>query len=388
MEQMAAQRLDSAVDKERAQSTEQFLWRDVSRDTNRSIENPEPAHNTSSADDIFNGSSVSNASSVAAPELPQLSQVVSPLVEESHSCRLDGYERDWFGPMGCTCKSACEDGQVANSSHTAKMCSTQHQCFGVDAVPCTSSARTINSCHATCSSCSPGRDSDGLPSKSACRSWGARRGWLPEETPMCSLGNQQGLCEPYPTPKQQCRTVCSPRTLTTLHRVQVVKKISPVDNSSDIENHTDVTNLPTLVCSKLCTVPQQMRFGSVDATVFCTVEKLVTCQQKPGNETSFECNSMKKTRYVGYQWNDDLLYWQNPHSLKEDKLLYMHTSDHAQRLQQDWSSINPTVGGLRNTSMTTELPPIDTMEFNIHNALQEMLKENPSGLCLAHGLIT
>merc|ERR1711959_508661 len=144
------------------------------------------------------------------------------------------------------------------------------------------------------------------------------------------MGNQQGSCISFPSPKQRCKTQCSPRTVTTDRTVSVT------DNKGD---NSSTAELPTLVCAKLCTEAQPMQFQSgkqgVDAMVFCTVEKRVTCLQKPGgqDQAKYACNSAKTIKYVGWQRHADAAIMASQSHFNTKQTFYMANTTHAQRLR-------------------------------------------------------
>merc|ERR1712166_415430 len=87
------------------------------------------------------------------------------------ACKVEGYPRDWIGPKGCKCKNKCFQ-QNFSDPLSEKVCHTEGLCFGKTTGTCIKTAQDANAtadCHKSCGTCSPGRDLDGTPSATGCR---------------------------------------------------------------------------------------------------------------------------------------------------------------------------------------------------------------------------
>lgn len=363
----------------------EFFWSTATRlhNNNRTVEGPEPGVHPACHNCTGNAGNNSNI-----PELP---------ANYPAACHVAGYAKNWHGPLGCTCKDACF---LKNSSDTASpmVCHTESLCFGKTTGTCVSSAEDAATCHSTCKTCSPGRDLNGDPAKSACRKCKSdSTAWMPEPDPNCALGNQQGSCKLFPSPKQQCKVACSPRWLTTDAHIEVLAMNQSVAPESELtyNNETGTQhNLPTLVCNKMCTVGLPLRFGDAyDAFVFCTVSKQVTCrkQDKYSNESqpTLRCNSDKKVRFIGYQRHNDKLVLERTHPFQDDKIFYTSQSNSTAKLVQEWSSLaDETVKIKTSDGMVSQTPPTAETggaDFVTYTALKDKAE---SDLCLAHALIS
>ena len=364
----------------------EFIWASATRQNsnNRTVEGPEPGMHPFC--DNCTGNVAGNSTRNVTTQLPE---------DYPAACKVEGYPQDWLGPKGCNCKNKCFQ-QNFSDPLSEKVCHTVGLCFGKITGACIKTAQDANAtadCHKSCGTCSPGRDLDGTPSATGCRTCKSdSTGWMPTADPNCAMGNQQGTCRVFPSPKQQCQVKCSPRTLTADGHVQVTKSAAP-ENELSFNNGTNGThNLPTLVCNKLCTVGLPLRFNdSIDVIAFCTVSKEVTCrqQEKDSNETqpTLRCNSAKTTRFVGWQRYDDSNVLSRAHSFQDDKMFYTSEDESVSQLVQSWQSLPDEAtriveGKVSPTPPTAESGGADFVTYTALNTKTE------SDLCLTHSLVS
>lgn len=181
-------------------------------------------------------------------------------------CRLYNYEKEFLPSVGCSCDSfGCRLRTEFSADQKIPFigCSAAKgtPCFGKDEVTCHPAAKTQkggpnNACHTSCATCSPGMTANGNASPDACRSCSNNSAWMPkagmdENIPECSIGQQQGRCESYPSPARRCKTSCSPSTLTTDHKPVVLRMVN--DSNSNKTNYVYEGDIPILACAKACT---------------------------------------------------------------------------------------------------------------------------------------